>query len=524
MEVNLTASADELLTKFHALSTAQDVADLLEVDKGVLNYHLYILDDSKRYTQFEIAKKRGGVRIISAPATALKIIQRKLSFVLTLVYNPKPCVHGFTTDRCIVTNAQVHAKRRHVLNVDLQDFFPSITFPRVRGMFMAKPYLLPPPAATVLAQISCSRQGLPQGAPTSPIVSNMVCGRFDSEMMWIAKANLCTYTRYADDITFSTNVKTFPAALAKINASGQAEVGDELNKLIESNGFAVNPAKVRLQIRNGRQDVTGLTINQFPNVKRRYVRQIRAMLHAWRTYGLEKAETEFIQHYDRKARSQLVPASRQFARVLRGKIDFIGMVRGPGDRIYVRFLRELQQLDPDLVKTPIDPLHALLKMYVELKAMADHHQRGYLLEKLLRQAFELDGIPAVDSFRRNNNGEQIDGAFKLDGWYYLVECRWRKGVSAIEELDSFRGKVDRSSAQTMGLFLSIKGWSDNVVPGLKQNPHKCIILMNGDDLEEVLEGSVRLRDLLAAKAKRFSLSAEPFYSAADYLAEADDAS
>jgi hypothetical protein len=249
------------------------------------------------------------------------------------------------------------------------------------------------------------------------------------------------------------------------------------------------------------------------------------MLHAWRTYGLEKAEAEFIQHYDCKTRSHgLGPPSGLFARVLRGKIEFLGMVRGPGDRIYVHFLRELRDLAPSLVKTPIDPLHALLNMYAELEAMADHHQRGYLLEKLLRQAFELDEIPVADSFRRNKNGEQVDGAFRLDGWYYLVECRWRQKVSDIKELDSLLGKVDRSGAQTMGLFVSIKGWSDNVVPLLKQNSQKRIMVMNGQDLEVVLKGNVRLRDLLVAKGYHLNLKAEPFYSAADYIAESDNAS
>ena len=299
MSLTLSASPREFRGQFLALRTAQDVADLLEVDLKRLIYHLYRVPRSQHYTTFDIPKKSGGIRRISAPVTALKIIQQKLNQVLQHVYQPKPSVHGFALERSIVGNAKVHSKRKYIFNVDLKDFFPSINFGRVRGLFMGVPYKLDPAVATVLAQICCFNNQLPQGAPTSPIISNMICAKMDSQLQRLANQCRCTYTRYADDITFSTSIRDFPSDLARINSSGQVEVGAKFNRLITENGFEINLDKVRLQTKTRRQEVTGLTANRFPNVRRKYVRQIRAMLHSWGKFGLEAAQEEFLNRYDK---------------------------------------------------------------------------------------------------------------------------------------------------------------------------------------------------------------------------------
>ena len=348
MSVMLQASPQELRQQFLRLCSPQDVAQVLDIDYGVLVYHLFKVPDDEKYTIFSIPKRSGGSRTIAAPATALKLIQQKLNQVLQATYQPKPSVHGFVQGRSIVTNASRHLKRRYLFNVDLKDFFPSINFGRVRGMFMAAPYKLDPPVATVLAQICCFQNTLPQGAPTSPIVSNMICPKMDSQLQRLAKGHRCHYTRYADDITFSTTVRDFPSALARSGSAGQLEVGPELRQVIEENGFKINPEKVRLRTWSRRQEVTGLTSNEKPNVRRKYVRQIRAMLHAWRKFGLDAAQEEFISRWDSKPRSpDKEPTS--FGLVVKGKIEFLGMVRGRDDVIYLRFLRQLGALAPELV-------------------------------------------------------------------------------------------------------------------------------------------------------------------------------
>ena len=207
MGLELSASDDELKDKFNKLKTPRDVADLLEVKYSDLTYFLYRRKFSDNYKSFQLKKRGGGYRKILAPASALKIIQRKLNRILQLIYAPKLSVHGFTFGQNIVTNAKTHLRKSFVLNIDLKDFFPSINFGRVRGMFMGKPYHIPADASTILSQICCFENQLPQGAPTSPILSNMICAQLDSQLQWLAKTNRCMYTRYADDITFSTNLR-----------------------------------------------------------------------------------------------------------------------------------------------------------------------------------------------------------------------------------------------------------------------------------------------------------------------------
>ncbi len=141
----------------------------------------------------------------------------------------------------------------------------------------------------------------------------------------------------------------------------------------------------------------------------------------------------------------------------------------------------------------------------------DKQKRGYLLQDLLNRVFDLHLFPVARSFQRNSGGEQIDGAFELDGWHYLVECRWRTKLADIRELDGLLGQVRRSGRQTMGLFLSIDGWSEHVVPLLKQNPDKSILLMEGYDLRAVLARRADLRELMKAKLRALNLDSEPYF-------------
>jgi len=341
----LYQSCDELRSQFLKLKSPRDVADLLEVPFNNLIYHISIVPENRRYLEFTIPKKSGKTRTISAPSTALKILQRKLSQVLYSVYEAKEPVHGFVVDRSILTNAEQHVGKRLILNIDIKDFFHTIHFGRVQGIFMKPPYDLPKEVAVVLAKICCHSSRLPQGAPTSPIVSNMICARMDSELRKFAKEFKCTYTRYADDITFSTTLRHFPPEVAleiDINSS-KALLGERLVEIIQSNGFEINEEKSRLQRKGNHQEVTGLTVNQFPNVKRSFVREISSMLHAWNKFGLDSAERKYHEKYlkDLRRIEQTPPHFKEipsFKDVLRGKINFLGMVRGKDNEIYLKYL------------------------------------------------------------------------------------------------------------------------------------------------------------------------------------------
>ncbi|WP_229799809.1 reverse transcriptase domain-containing protein, partial [Vogesella fluminis] len=168
--------------------------------------------------------------------------------------------HGFIRKRSILTNAMMHLHKKNVLNVDLKNFFDSFNFGRVRGFFIKNNnFKLDPNIATVIAQIACHENKLPQGSPCSPVISNLITHSLDIRLASLAKANSCTYSRYADDITFSTREKVFPSRLM---AETEQEYipSKRLNSEIRRAGFGLNENKTRIQYKDSRQEVTGLVV------------------------------------------------------------------------------------------------------------------------------------------------------------------------------------------------------------------------------------------------------------------------
>ena len=318
------------MEKLRAASEMSSLSELLGVKNKALSYLLYKFPGGRRalYRTYPIKKKSGGERIIHAPIDSLLEIQRRLSDLLGYIYEPRSSVHGFVKGRSIKTNAEMHAGKRLILNIDLKDFFHSINFGRVRGMFLAKPYLFNPKIATLIAQIVCIDNILPQGGATSPIVSNMICQKLDNELRGLAKSVKIFYTRYADDISFSTNLKVFPSKVLCID-NNELLLNDTLLGIVKSNGFDVNEAKVRLQSRLVRQEVTGLVVNEFVNVKRSYIRQVRSMLHAWDKFGVESAQKEYYaKYYTGNKRSK----DENFVDIVHGKVEFIKHIRSENAR------------------------------------------------------------------------------------------------------------------------------------------------------------------------------------------------
>jgi RNA-directed DNA polymerase len=313
---------------------------------------------SERYRTFTISKRGGSSRTIDAPCTQIKLLQEALLYRLNEIYVPRVSVHGFTSGRSIVTNARRHVGCRWLLNIDLQDFFPSIHVGRIIGLFRAPPFSCEKEAAVTLAQICTLGGRLPQGAPTSPIISNMICFKMDRQILELAKAHRCTYTRYADDITVSTRLPDLPPVIVTQHG-GALSIGEELSLIIASARFQINAGKVRLQHHSHRLVVTGLKVNRFPNVRRRLISQIRAMLHAWKKFGLRAADAEFAAKYDVRSRSPFSPPSA-FRHVLLGKLLFLGQVRGFSDKRFTEFASELYELDPTLL--PKSPTYAVSQL------------------------------------------------------------------------------------------------------------------------------------------------------------------
>lgn len=286
------------LEKLKRCKDVSDIAKLIGYEPKKLAFILYKIDDSKKYTRFEVPKATSGTRVIHAPIDELKLAQARLAkhlqHCLTEIESSHVasgnCVlsHGFKPKLSIASNARNHVRRRWVLNLDIKDFFPSMNFGRVRGFFIKnKSFAMDPKAATVLAQIACHENSLPQGAPTSPVVSNLIANIVDIRLNKIASRYRCTYTRYADDISFSTNRREFPGSIAKLadESTNEWRLSRRVLKEIRRSGFEVNNQKTRMQYRRSRQDVTGLIVNEKVNVKRERYKATRAQVHSFVTSG-----------------------------------------------------------------------------------------------------------------------------------------------------------------------------------------------------------------------------------------------
>lgn len=280
------------LRSLQGATSLSDVARLLHFEPKGLSYILYFQPDADKYRHFEIPKRNGGLRPIDAPQGGLKLLQRRLADLLqdcveeiTVASQRKDrTAHGFKRDRSIVTNARKHRRRRFVLNLDLEGFFPSINFGRIRGYFLKnRDFQLQAPVATVLAQIACCGNFLPQGSPCSPVISNLIAQPLDIRLLRLASKTRVTYSRYADDLSFSTNDRDFPAEIA-VPLDGTAPftwiAGERLRAIVERSGFRIQAEKTRLMFRGSRQEVTGLVVNERINVRQSYRREVRAMVHS----------------------------------------------------------------------------------------------------------------------------------------------------------------------------------------------------------------------------------------------------
>jgi RNA-directed DNA polymerase len=348
--VSRSSQAGSRLASLQAITNRAQLATLLGFKPASLAYILFKLPPSAKYTTFTIAKRNGGVRIIQAPVPSLKLLQRKLSDLLldcvdeinAATGRKDRAAHGFKRGRSIRTNAVKHRHRRWAFNIDLENFFPTIHFGRVRGFFISnKDFSLHQDVATAIAQIACDGNALPQGSPCSPVISNLIAGILDVRLVALASAAGCTYSRYADDLTFSTNKPTFPSEIAiPVPSLGVHtwEPAGPLQTLIQRAGFTINAAKTRMMYRNSRQDVTGLVVNRKVNVRSEYRRTVRAMVHRLLRTGKYEAITAVANAGS--VVPQQVPGSLRQLHGLLGFIDWVDREADP-DRLRDR---------PDLAK------------------------------------------------------------------------------------------------------------------------------------------------------------------------------
>lgn len=303
---------------FPVLHKPADLAGALGIALGRLRWLTYHRGGATlvHYHRYSIPKKTGGLRGISAPKPALARAQQWVLENIVGRMKIEPEAHGFAETRSIVTNATPHLRRRVVVNMDLKDFFPSVTFRRTKGLFAAIGYS--ESVATLLAllctepprvpatldgkrlHVALGDRRLPQGACTSPGITNAVCRALDRRLAGLAAAFECTYTRYADDLTFSSDHQRKLGTLLRC-----------VRSVVTDEGFSEHPQKTRIMRRGRRQEVTGVVVNDKLSVSRDQVRLLRAILHNAEKHGIESQNREghprFFEH-------------------LAGRIAFVSMV------------------------------------------------------------------------------------------------------------------------------------------------------------------------------------------------------
>lgn len=334
----------DIYSRFADLESKEEVAKCLGGSLQNLSYVFYVLPPEKQYKTLSIPKKNGEIRSIYSPISSIRLYQRSLLKILTHYYKPKSATHGFVKGRGIKSNARVHCGKKWIVNIDIKDFFPSIHFGRVRGIFKSKPFEFNDIVSTTLAQICCYNGFLPQGAPTSPIISNYICRKLDNDLLSFAIKHKLTYTRYADDITFSSNLSHIPKEVGTYDSINGFSLSEEIVNIIEQNDFYVNNNKTRIAFKDNRQEVTGLVVNEFVNIDRKYIRNIRAMLHAWERYGLKDASQEYFSIYTKKKVPDYPDAA--FQKIVIGKIAFVGQIKGTENKVYTKFYSKLKTLSP----------------------------------------------------------------------------------------------------------------------------------------------------------------------------------
>lgn len=266
----------------------KEIAEAMGVPVGELRFLTYDRKVGKvsHYKRFQIPKKTGGMRNVSAPMPRLKRAQYWLLENILMKLEPHDAAHGFRLGRSIMTNAAPHTNKAVVINLDLKDFFPSISYARVKGLFASFGYAEAQAAVFALLATEADRdemeldgqtwhvaagdRALPQGAPTSPAITNLLCRKLDRRLTGAAKKYDFVYTRYADDLTFSTEVYDKPE-LDRLMKTIRYIVRDE--------GLVINEKKTRVMRKGRHQEVTGLTVNDGLGVSRKERRKFRAYLH-----------------------------------------------------------------------------------------------------------------------------------------------------------------------------------------------------------------------------------------------------
>lgn len=403
-------------------TTQRDLARILGYPERKFTQILFTQNVIHQYKKFEISKKSGGLRTIYAPKDELKELQRRLSTYLqdchkeielhrlsnhqqisiksfsSFAFRPK--IKLELSNRIlhfdIYNHALKHTNKKFVLNLDLENFFETITFSRIVGYFIKnESFLLEKDIAILIAQICTIRASqneegfLPQGSPTSPVISNLIANILDIKILRLAQKHKINYSRYADDITLSTNMREFPREIA-YKSDDKWVIGNKLESIIIQSRFKINNRKTRLYFRNNRQEVTSLTVNKKVNINRNYYRYTRAMVNNYCRDG-EYFKSNFHMDSEKVSENTLNGILSFIFYVKKNNYDFSVDTKAKNfedlesiEKLYVKFLFHYYLVYPK--KTLVlgegftDPLHlkiAFKNLYPNLQQNISFSYLGY---------------------------------------------------------------------------------------------------------------------------------------------------
>lgn len=477
------------------------------IKPNILTYFSYVLKQGEGYIDYEITKKSGGKRKISKPKESLKIIQKCLLEILSILYKPHHSAHGFIKEKNVVTNSAVHVGKKYIFNIDIKDFFPSTSFHKIKFLLSLKPFFLNgerEEIGSLIANLCCKEGFLPQGAPTSPIITNIVCRRIDSMFWELARVHKAKYTRYADDITFSSNKNIFDECFF-----------NKIKKILSVDKYEINPQKTRLSLWYQRQEVTGVVVNQKQNLAREYIKDIRYWLFSWEKFKAINTQSDFEKRYPEKKGFHRYNKTIGFKNYLFGKIQYLKMVRGFDDRISNDFLtkyylleksmenkvqipttitvvQDNQSLDNSRIYNQITKIREILEVRGDTSIDYEFIEVVEWRNKLLSDNLKMENCAIRflgDDGRSNNNYDafidyctyaffQIE--FLLNIYFKKKYIYWEDLISTIEEL-----KTSNKLYQKFELFKNDNEDTDKIPTGGKLSIYNAIFDSDGLDLQSI---------------------------------------
>lgn len=284
--------AGEMVMNFKSLNDlpfiydTYQLADFLSLRRKSM-FSIFKSDKNRFYEKVSLKKKNGGVRIINAPDELMKSIQRRINYEIVSKLAVSEYATAYKSGCNLKNNADKHIGKKYLLKMDITDFFGSIRFEQVYSSVFNTKYF-PKQIGVILTSFCCLNDVLPQGAPTSPGISNLVLKNFDDNIGAWCKARGITYTRYCDDLTFSSDNSLY-------------HVYVKVEKMLEDMGFEINKKKTHFVTSATRQTVTGLTVNEKVTVSKEYKRKLRQEIYYILKYGaadslIHAGADDYIRH------------------------------------------------------------------------------------------------------------------------------------------------------------------------------------------------------------------------------------